>query len=141
MSYLCSFGTTAYAYIPSELNLSKLYPRSVKISLLGYFGCNEYKLLEKSTGTVFRSQDVIFKEEVTYFAKQLFSIIFPNNNNPFSYTPLHTETRLDEIMTSQKIPTLLHHEIAPRLLLITDLYMIKQPQTLEHCHTCYQVTR
>ena len=115
----------AYVHIPSELNLSKLYPRSVKVSLLGYFGRDRYKLLEKSTGTVFRSQNVIFKEGVTYFAKQLSSVIFSNNDDPFSYTPSHTETRSDEIVIPQKIPTPLHHEIAPRLLPITDLHKDK----------------
>jgi len=38
--YLHLFGTIVYAHIPSELNLSKLYPRSAKVSLLGYFGHN-----------------------------------------------------------------------------------------------------
>jgi len=125
MSHLRSFGTTAYAHILSELNLSKLYPRSVKVSLLGYFGCDRYKLLEKSTGTVFRSWDVIFEEGVTHFAKQPSSVIFLNDDDPFSYTSSHTKTRSDEIMTPQKIPTPLHHEIAPRPLPITDLYKDK----------------
>jgi len=125
VSHLCPFGTTAYVHIPSELNLSKLYPRSVKVSLLGYFGCNGYKLLEKSTGTVFRSRDVIFKERVTHFAKQPSSVIFSNDDDPFSYTPSHTETRSDEIVTPQKTPTPLYHEIAPRLLPITDLHKDK----------------
>ena len=124
MSHLCPFGITAYAYIPLELNSSKLYPRSVKVSLLGYFGRNRYKLLEKSTGTVFRSWDVIFKG-VTHFVKQPSSVIFPNDDNPFSYTPSHTETRSDEIVTPQKILTPLHHEIASRPLPITDLHKDK----------------
>jgi len=104
VSHLRPFGTTAYAHIPSELNLSKLYPRSVKVSLLGYFGRDGYKLLEKSTGTVFRSRDVIFEEGVTHFVKQPSSVIFSNDDDPFSYTPSHTETRSDEIVTPQKIP-------------------------------------
>jgi len=111
----------AYVYIPLELNLSKLYPRSVKVSV----GCDRYKLLEKSTGTVFRSWDVIFEKRVTYFAKQPFSVIFPNDDDPFSYTLSYTETRSDEIVTLQKIPTPLHHEIAPRPLPITDLHKDK----------------
>jgi len=72
-----------------------------------------------------RSQDVIFEEGVTHFAKQLSSVIFPNNDDLFSYTPLHTETRSDEIVILQKTPTPLHHEIAPRPLLITDLHKDK----------------
>jgi len=135
VSHLRPFGTIAYAHIPSELNLSKLYPRSVKVSLLGYFGCNGYKLLEKSTETVFRSRDIIFEEGVTHFAKQLSSVIFSNNDDPFSYTPSHTETRSDEIVTPQKIPTPLHYEIAPRLLSITDFHKDKtttESGTLPH---------
>jgi len=38
ISHLRPFGTMAYAYIPLDLSLSKLMPRSVKVSLLGYFG-------------------------------------------------------------------------------------------------------
>jgi len=38
MSYLRPFSTIAYAHIPVDLNLSKLYPQSVKTVLLGYFG-------------------------------------------------------------------------------------------------------
>jgi len=37
VSHLRPFRTTAYAYIPLDLNLSKLSSRSVKVSLLGYF--------------------------------------------------------------------------------------------------------
>jgi len=66
-----------------DLNLSKLNPRSVKTALLGYFGHNGYKLLDKSTGTVFKSQDVIFKEGTTHLAKQPTPVVFYDNNNPF----------------------------------------------------------
>lgn len=59
------------------------------------------------------------------FAKQPSSVIFSNDDDPFSYTPSHTETRSDEIVTPQKIPTPLHHEIAPRPLPITDLHKDK----------------
>ena len=85
VSYLQPFGTTAYAHIPPKLNISKLYPRSVKVSLLGYFRCDRYKLLERSSGTVFRSRDVIFEEEVTHLAKQPNPTTFSDDNNPFNY--------------------------------------------------------
>jgi len=67
--YLRPFVSTAYIYIPQDLNLYKLSTRSVQVSLLGYFRYNGYKLLDKSTGIVFRSQDVIFEKEITYIAK------------------------------------------------------------------------
>ena len=59
MFYLRLFGTTAYAHVPLDLNLLKLYLRFVKVLLLGYFGHNSYKLLEKNTSSVFKSHDVV----------------------------------------------------------------------------------
>jgi len=87
ISHLRPFGTTAYAHIPSDLSLSKLFPQLVKVALLGYFGNNGYKLLEKNTGAVFRSHDVIFKEGTTNYAKQPTPTSFTDDNNPFPYRP------------------------------------------------------
>jgi len=47
ISHLRPFRTTVYAHIPLDLSLSKLMPRLVKVSLLGYFGQEGYKLLEQ----------------------------------------------------------------------------------------------
>ena len=55
--------------MPQDLKLYKLSARSVRVSILGYFGHNGYKLLDKSTSVVFRSWDVIFEEGITYIAK------------------------------------------------------------------------
>jgi len=55
ISHLRPFGATGYAHIPLDLNMSKLSPRSVKVSLLGYHGRNGYKLIDKSTGTIYKS--------------------------------------------------------------------------------------
>jgi len=71
ISYLWPFGYTSYAHIPLDLSFSKLNPRSVKTALLGYFGYNRYKLLDKNTSTIFKSRDIIFKEEITHLVKQL----------------------------------------------------------------------
>ena len=72
-------------HTPLDLNLSKLAPWSAKTVLLGYFGHNSYKLLDKTTGAMFKSRDVIFKEGTTYIAKQ----VLPKHNlldtNPFLY--------------------------------------------------------
>jgi len=70
VSHLRPFGTTAYAHIPADLNLSKLYPRSIKIVLLGYFGQDGYKLLDRETGSTYRSHDVIFEKRITHFTTQ-----------------------------------------------------------------------
>ena len=83
ISHLRPFGTTAYTHIPGDLNLSKLYPRSVKTSLLGYFGCEGYKLLERETGSVFRSCDVIFEEGDTNLTTSTINP-YPDYKNDFS---------------------------------------------------------
>jgi len=70
VSHLRPFGTTAYAHIPVDLNLSKLYPRSIKTVLLEYFGRDGYKLLDRETGSTFCSHDVIFEEGITHFTTQ-----------------------------------------------------------------------
>jgi len=83
ISHLRPFGLTVYVYIPQDLKLHKLSARSVRVSLLGYFGHNEYKLLDKSTSVVFRSRDVIFEEGIMHIAKQPNPIIFNKENDPF----------------------------------------------------------
>ena len=55
ISHLRPFRSTAYTHIPQDLNLHKFSARSVQVLLLGYFGHDGYKLLDKSTGAVFRS--------------------------------------------------------------------------------------
>jgi len=57
VSYLRLFGTTAYAHIPVDLNLSKLYPQSVKTVLFGYFGQVGYKLLDRETSSIITWQN------------------------------------------------------------------------------------
>ena len=70
VTHLRPFGATAYTHILSDLNLLRLFLRSVKVSLLGYYRHNGYKLLERSTGTIFKSHDVIFEKEETHYVKQ-----------------------------------------------------------------------
>ena len=67
VSYLQPFGCTSYVHVPLDLNQSKLNPRLVKTALLGYFGYDRYKLLDKSTSAVFKSRDVIFEEGITCY--------------------------------------------------------------------------
>jgi len=81
--HLRPFGTTAYTYILLDLNLSKLLPRLVKVSLLGYFGWEGYKLLDRKTGAVFKSRDVIFEEGITHLAKQPTPTVFSEDNDLF----------------------------------------------------------
>jgi len=91
----CLSDTSAVPlYIPQDLKLHKLSARSVRVSLLGYFGYDGYKLLDKSTGAVFRSRDVIFEEGIIYIAKQPNPIIYNKKNDPFQPSlELKTETK------------------------------------------------
>ena len=66
--HICPFGTTAYAHVLAELNTSKLHPKSLKVYLIGYYGHEAYKLLDRSTEEIFKSRDVIFKEGSTHYA-------------------------------------------------------------------------
>jgi len=80
----------AYAHIPLDLELSKLGPRSTRVILIGYFGHKSYKLLNRTTGAIFRSKDVIFEEEMTHLAKQPTPTVFSEEDNPFPLKPDQT---------------------------------------------------
>lgn len=62
VSHLRAFGCAAYAKIPAEEGGSKIEDRSIKTTLLGYFGRGAYRLLDRATGKIFKSRDVIFDE-------------------------------------------------------------------------------
>jgi len=117
ISHLCPFGCTSFAHIPLDLNISKLNPRSLKTALLGYFGHNSYKLLDGSTGMVFKLRDVIFEERITHLAKQPISTIITDDDDIFTYKPqLNSDTtNSDNIKKLEHLPLLIQ-EIAPRLL-------------------------
>ncbi|KAF7776615.1 hypothetical protein Agabi119p4_5008 [Agaricus bisporus var. burnettii] len=68
ISHLRPFGSTAYAHIPFEISPSKLSPRSVKVTMIGYFDRSGYKLLDRSTGAVHKSRDVIFEESKPHYS-------------------------------------------------------------------------
>jgi hypothetical protein len=67
LSHLHPFGSVAYAHIPTEVSLSKLSPCSVKLVMIGYYDHTGYKLLDRSTGTAYKSRDVIFEESRPHF--------------------------------------------------------------------------
>ncbi|KAF7763932.1 hypothetical protein Agabi119p4_8469 [Agaricus bisporus var. burnettii] len=68
ISHLRPFGSTSYAHIPVEVSPSKLSPRSVKLTLLGFFDHTGYKLLDRSTGKVYKSRDVVFEERPPHYS-------------------------------------------------------------------------
>jgi len=113
----------------------KLFPRSVKVALLGYFGHDSYKLLEKNTGAVFRSHDVIFEEGTTNYAKQPTPTSFTDENNPFPYRPdnqtqVSSENRSNDTMgeLDQELIRPPLQVIAPRLSTITELHKDKHEE-------------
>lgn len=128
VSHLRPFGSTAYAHIPSDLNLSKLGPRSVKVVLLGYFGRQGYKLLDRSTGSIYKSRDVIFEEGTTNLAQQPQHNIYNDENDPFKHDVPEEprgessseggEDEKEEVEVAEELIT----AIAPRPLAITDLH-------------------
>ncbi|KIJ39183.1 hypothetical protein M422DRAFT_175469, partial [Sphaerobolus stellatus SS14] len=44
ISHLHAISSNTYAQIPPEINHSKLSPRSIKYTLIGYYGRDAYKL-------------------------------------------------------------------------------------------------
>ena len=127
--YLWPFGTTAYAYIPGDLNLSKLFPWSVKVTLLGYFGHDSYKLLEKNTSTIFRSHNVIFEEGITYYARQPTPISFTDKNDPFPYRQSN-QIQMIEKNKNHRIKRELEQEpVGPSLQVIAPW-----PSTISNLH-------
>jgi hypothetical protein len=68
VSHLRAFGCTCYAHVPVEISPSKLSPRSVKLTMIGYFEHTGYKLLDKATGKTFKSRDVVFDEQPPHYS-------------------------------------------------------------------------
>ena len=98
-------------------------PRLVKTTLLGYFGCDGYKLLDKNTGTIFKSRDVIFEEGTTHLAKQPTSTVLSDDNNPFIDKPQYNDNIIGPSDNPKLEPTPpLIYGIAPRPLASSDLH-------------------
>ncbi|KAF7770864.1 hypothetical protein Agabi119p4_6838 [Agaricus bisporus var. burnettii] len=80
VSHLRPFGSTCYAHVPVEASPDKLSPRSVKLTLIGFFDHTGYKLLDRSTGKAFRSRDVIFEESKPHYSTDPL-ITYPSTND------------------------------------------------------------
>jgi hypothetical protein len=87
VSHLRAFGCTCYAHVPVEISPSKLLPRLVKLTMIGYFEHAGYKLLDRSTGKTFRSRDVVFDEQPPHYSTDS-PITYPSENGPISATDL-----------------------------------------------------
>ena len=122
MSHFRPFGATAYAHVPVDLNLSKLYPWSVKTVLLGYFGQDGYKLLNRKTGSTFRSQDVIFKEGTTHLTTQPTNMNIGDNNNLFATIEGTMKPPAEIQETPQNLSNASQQEITLRPLPMSDLH-------------------
>jgi hypothetical protein len=80
VSHLCPFRSTAYAHIPTEISPSKLSPCSVKLMLIGYYGWNGYKLLDRATGAVYKLRDVIFEKSCPHYSTDPL-VTYPNDSD------------------------------------------------------------
>ena len=98
-------------------------PRSVKTALLRYFRHDGYKLLDKTTGIVFKSQDVIFEERITHIVRQPTLAILYDDNDPFIYSPLpnNNAASSDNNASTNQIPLSIQG-IALRPLASCDLH-------------------
>ncbi|KAF5313821.1 hypothetical protein D9619_013036 [Psilocybe cf. subviscida] len=70
VSHLRPFGCIAYAKIPDQAGGGKLAVRSIKCVLLGYAGVGMYRVLDRSTGRIFCSRDVVFEEGVAHRTRE-----------------------------------------------------------------------
>jgi len=97
--------------------------------LLGYFGHDGYKLLEKNTSAIFRSHNVIFKEGITYYARQPTPISFTDENDFFSYR-LDNQIQVIKKDRNHRIEKELEQEpVGPSLQVIAP-----QPSTISYLH-------
>jgi hypothetical protein len=87
ISHLRAFGCTCYAHVPVEISPSKLAPRSVKLTMIGYFEHAGYKLLDKSTGKTFRSRDVVFDEQPPHYSTDD-AVTYTSGDEPISANDL-----------------------------------------------------
>ena len=113
------YGCTTYAKIPMETDEGKLVPCATKCTLIGYFAHDAYHLLNKATGRIYHSQDVIFEEGVSHQTLdtqlvlnkgELDHIVLQPANNAqptpdvqYSLVPFHTTT--GPTTTPQLVPT------------------------------------
>ncbi|PPR04698.1 LOW QUALITY PROTEIN: hypothetical protein CVT26_015022 [Gymnopilus dilepis] len=62
VSHLWPFGCVAYAKIAPEIDQSKLAPRSIKYTMIGYFGRDAYKLYNRASKVVIKARNIVFEE-------------------------------------------------------------------------------
>jgi hypothetical protein len=106
-----------------EIDGGKLAPRAIKCTLIGYFGRDAYRLLDKATGKVYRSRDVIFEEgvghrtldvqpvlnegELDHIVLQPINNAQPTPDVQSDLVPSHiTATTPQLVQTSQPIPVI-----------------------------------
>lgn len=56
--------------------------------MIGYFGREGYKLLDRTSGAIHKSRDMIFEEGSTHIAQQPTPTVFSDDDDPFSYQPI-----------------------------------------------------
>jgi hypothetical protein len=119
ISHLRAFGCTCYAHVPVEISPSKLSPRSVKLTLIGYFDHAGYKLLDRSTGKMFRSRDVVFDKQLPHYSTDQ-TITYLLDNEPTSALDLTAiEPRPQPILSLHPEPDATETPPAPPILSAT----------------------
>jgi len=103
ISYLWPYRATAYAHISVDLGITKFSLRFTKVTLLKYFGREGYKLLNWKTYTIYKSQNVIFKKEVTHIASQPILSMFNDKDDFFKYRPKNKPIAKELLMSMTAI--------------------------------------
>lgn len=127
VSHLRPFGSTAYAHIPLDLGMSKWAPRSMKVSMIGYYGRDGYKLLNTENGAVVKSRDIIFEEGLTHLAEPPTRTVLTHETDPFVKTTDKGETELQTEAAPKVVPDQI--VTAPRPLRMTDLHTAHEDTT------------
>jgi len=112
ISHLRLFGSTAYAHIPPEVSPSKLAPCSVKLTMIGYYDRSGYKLLDCTTGAVFKSRDVIFEESRPHYSTDPI-VSFPDTEIPLNPHPMVIAPRPKQTTQLHPMPPISTQPIPP----------------------------
>ena len=76
-----------YVHIQVDLGISKLSLRSTRAILLGYFGKEDYILLDQRMDAIYKLWNVIFKEKITHITSQPTPLVFNNKDDSLKYRP------------------------------------------------------
>ena len=111
VAHLHSFGCVAYARIAPEIDQSKLAPRSIKYTMLGYFGRDAYKLYDRASHTIIKCRNVIFEEGKIHHTTDSISLSHDPSDVPDEFlTPVRpdSDTAVAPMTDDRGRPNVLH---------------------------------